>query len=112
VIRGARLLVRGFRVTPSDTALLLLGAVAIAALAGLVLGGRPVSGCWTGVGPAPEPQTSQCEASFVAGLSPFERLEYDAPILAAVLIGVLVFAGLVAALLVARALARRRSASR
>lgn len=82
------------------------GVVAAAAgvITALLLGGRPLTICWMGVGAAPEPATSSCVAAKVAALSPLERLQYDQPLVGGAVLFLGAFAVVLVLLVVASAI--------
>ncbi len=65
-------------------------ATLLAVLAMLFLGGRPIPGCFAGVG-AGGRMSPACVEQWVAGLSPVARFQYDHPELATLLIGLVTF---------------------
>jgi hypothetical protein len=79
------------------------------ALVALFLGGRIIN-CWMGIGPAPEPQTSQCVARILGAMGPWERFQFDHPLLAAVVVGFVAFVVAMALLLALGAAVRRARA--
>jgi hypothetical protein len=92
-------------------------AAVVATVAGLAsasvvlfLGGRIIN-CWMGIGPAPEPQTSQCVARTLGAMAPWERFQFDHPVLAPVVAGFVTFV-LAMALLLALGAAVRRARAR
>ena len=89
---------------------LVLGAVA--AGVALLVGAPPIPICWLGLGPPPEPQTSQCVAAFVAGLSPLEGFEYEHKWLAIGFIGLGVFVAELGLVRLVSVFARRLSGAR
>jgi hypothetical protein len=88
------------------------GVVAMLAGIGtaLMLGGRPLTICWTGIGPAPEPATSNCVAAKVAALAPLERLQYDQPLVGGAVLFLGAFAVVFVLLVVVGVILRRLDA--
>lgn len=98
--------------TPFVTGRRLAGVIAMLAGVGtaLMLGGRPLTICWTGIGPAPEPATSDCIAAKVAALAPLERLQYDQPLVGGAVLFLVAFAVVFVLLVVAGSILRRLDA--
>ena len=68
----------------------LLAAVAAVTVV-LFYGGAPLITCWTGIGPPPEPATTECVQRGLAALTPYQRLWLDDVWVAAVLLFVAAF---------------------
>jgi len=73
----------------------------------LLFGGAPLTICWTGVGPAPEPATSECVQRLRDAMSPLQRLWIDNFGVAAAITFVVAFAVSFAALTVITVMSRR-----
>jgi hypothetical protein len=93
---------RGVRIR--NDLLLVVPSALVAVVFALFSGGAPLVVCWMGVGPAPEPQTSECVSSKIAQLSPYERFMFDHTLLGVVLLAVFAFITLLALALVVRRL--------
>jgi hypothetical protein len=81
--------------------------VLVAVTAVLAYGAPPLLICWMGVGPAPEPQTSECLTRLLNAATPFQRLQYDQPLVADMAIALVAFAVTVVVVLGASIVARR-----
>jgi hypothetical protein len=99
--------VRRWPITGRETvgAALLSGGIAIFSL--LLYGAPPLLNCWMGVGPAPEPATSQCITRLRDASSPFQRLQYDQPLVADMAILLAAFVAAFVVILVVATVARR-----
>lgn len=68
----------------------LCGSLVVVVLV-LFLAGPPLLTCWTGVGPPPEPSTSECLVRKWNALSAFDRLQLEQPFVALALAAVVGF---------------------
>ena len=87
--------------------LLVGGSALLSFLFAATFGAAPLLICWTGIGPAPEPQTSSCLARKINELAPFDRLTYDEPYLRLLILSVVAFAVLIGGALAVRRLTSR-----